>query len=222
MHVRLFARFLPLLLIAAFFHSVRGAESSKWESEIAALTAGDKTNPPPKNAILFTGSSSIRLWKSLAADFPERKVINRGFGGSQISDVNDFLDRIVTPYSPKQILLYAGDNDIAAGKSPDQLLADFKNFVHQVRAKLPDVRIDYIAIKPSPSRWSLVDKIREANRLIQDYSKTQKNTGYIDIFAPMLGSDGKPRPEIFVEDKLHMNEKGYAIWREIISPRLLK
>lgn len=214
---------LGVLLLAFAGVELGAAEpniASKWEKEIAALTAGDLTNPPPKNAILFVGSSSIRLWKSLAKDFPEKKVINRGFGGSQMSDLNEFVERIVLPYEPKQILVYEGDNDIASGKAPGQILEDFKAFVGKVRKKLPGVRIDFIAIKPSPSRWHLVEKTREANRLIAAYAGTGENVGYIDIFTPMLGDNGEPRPELFVEDRLHLNEKGYEIWREVIAGRL--
>lgn len=226
LNVRCFAKILFLLLLACRLQLAFAADQSssraKWEKEISTLTAGDRTNPPPRNAILFVGSSSLRLWKTLAADFPGQKVINRGFGGSQISDVIEFTEQIVIPYKPRQILLYGGDNDIAAGESPAQVLVDFKTFVARARSQLPGVRIDFIAIKPSPSRWHLADKVREANRLIEDYTKTERNTGYIDVFTPMLGQDGAPRAELFVSDNLHLNEKGYALWREIIGPRLQK
>ncbi|HXT38557.1 MAG TPA: SGNH/GDSL hydrolase family protein [Candidatus Angelobacter sp.] len=196
--------------------------STKWESEIRAFEAADRTSPPPTGAVLFIGSSSIRLWKSLAQDFPGFKVLNRGFGGSQIADSTAFADRIVLPYKPKVIVLYAGDNDIAAGRSPEQVLADFKAFVNKVRGGLPRARIVFLSIKPSPSRWQFVEKIRAANNLVENFCNHEKRLAYIDVFNPMLGRDGSPRAELFGEDKLHMNAKGYALWTSIIRPRLAK
>ena len=197
-------------------------DSSKWESEIKAFEAADKTNPPPHDAALFIGSSSIRLWKTLAEDFQEYKVINRGFGGSQIIDSVAFADRIVIPYKPRMILLYAGDNDIAAGKSPEQVLADFKAFARKVRPRLSETKVAFISIKPSPSRWEFAEKIKAANRLIEDFCEQDERLIYIDVFNPMLGADGKPRPELFVEDRLHLNHKGYALWTALTRPRLKK
>jgi len=196
------------------------ADSSKWESEIKAIEAADKTNPPPHGAVLFIGSSSIRLWKTLAEDFQEYKVINRGFGGSHIIDSVAFADRIAIPYKPRMILLYAGDNDIAAGKSPEQVLADFKAFTRKVRPRLSETKVAFISIKPSPSRWEFAEKIKAANRLIEDFCRQDERLIYIDVFNPMLGADGKPRPELFVEDMLHLNRKGYALWTAMIRPRL--
>src|SRR5438477_5821026 len=196
------------------------SDSSKWESEIKAFEAADRTNPPPRNAIVFVGSSSIRLWKSLARDFSEFTVINRGFGGSQISDSVAFAKRIVLPCRPRMVVLYAGDNDLAAGKAPEQLLADFKAFVRTIQSALPKTRIAFISIKPSPSRWQLAEKTRAANQAIEAYCRQDGRTLYIDVFKPMLGRDGKPRPELFVEDRLHMNAAGYALWPERIKPRL--
>ncbi|PYJ87462.1 MAG: hypothetical protein DME22_01525 [Verrucomicrobia bacterium] len=197
-------------------------DSSKWESEIKAFEAADKTNPPPHGAVLFIGSSSIRQWKTLAEDFQEYKVINRGFGGSQIIDSVAFVDRIVIPYKPRMILLYAGDNDIAAGKSPEQVLADFKTFTRKVRPSLVEAKVAFISIKPSPSRWEFAEKIKAANRMIEDFCKQDERLIYVDVFNPMLGADGKPRPELFVEDRLHLNLKGYALWTATIRPRLKK
>jgi len=194
--------------------------SSKWETEIRAFEAADKTNPPPRDAIIFVGSSTIRLWKTLAQDFPEYQVVNRGFGGSQIEDSTAFADRIIMPYRPKAVVLYAGDNDIAAGKSPEEVAADFKGFVRKIHAVATRVKITFISIKPSPARWHLVEKIRSANRMIEDYCKQDAELGYIDIFNPMLDAEAKPRAELFVEDKLHMNPSGYALWLRIIKPRL--
>jgi lysophospholipase L1-like esterase len=194
--------------------------AQKWEAEIQAFEASDKTNPPPKGAILFVGSSSIRLWQSLAHDFRKHKVVNRGFGGSHLADSVSFVDRIVIPYRPKMILLYAGDNDIAAGKAPEQVLADFKSFVEKVQTALPKTRIAYISIKPSLARWQLVEKMKGANQLIKDYAQKKKNLMFIDVFTPMLGLDGEPRKELFVSDGLHLNAAGYELWASTIRPYL--
>lgn len=196
------------------------ADLAKWEKEISAFEASDKTNPPPRGAILFVGSSSIRLWTNLATAFPKQKVINRGFGGSQIADSVAFADRIILPYKPKMVVFYAGDNDIANGNSPEQVLADFKRFVGTVHDARPGTTIAFISIKPSPSRWHLADKQKAANQLIKALCEKEKQLSYIDVFTPMLGANGEPRPELFVEDRLHLNTKGYELWRSVIEPHL--
>lgn len=193
---------------------------ARWEREIAAFEAADKTNPPPQGAILFVGSSSIRLWKTLAQDFPEHRVLNRGFGGSQIADSVHFADRIVFPYAPRLIVMYAGGNDLNAGKSPERVFADFQAFVARVRARLPAVRIAYISSAPNPARWAQVDRVRALNRAIEDFCRAGKNLAFIDVFPHMLGEDGQPRPEIFSDDRLHMNAQGYALWTGIVRPFL--
>lgn len=194
--------------------------SANWEKEIGAFETGDQSHPAPQNGILFIGSSSIRLWKSLDTDFPGAPVINRGFGGSQIIDSVYYADRIVIPYHPRLIIFYAGGNDINAGKSPQQVFADYALFVERVHHALPATRIAFISIAPNPARWVQVDKVREANRLIQDYSRHTPHLEFIDVFPAMLGPDGQPKPDIYREDRLHMNPKGYAIWQAIIGPRL--
>jgi lysophospholipase L1-like esterase len=191
-------------------------------AEINAFADADHESPPPKEAIVFVGSSSIRLWKTLEQDFPNHQVINRGFGGSQIIDSVNYADRIVIPYQPKHIVLYAGGNDINAGKSPEQVLADFQAFVQKVRQVLPNVKISYISIAPNPARWAQIGRIREANRLISTYAHYDGRISFIDVFPHMLGRNGQPRPDIFVADRLHMNEKGYEIWRKIVGDHLDK
>ena len=188
----------------------------QWEEAIQAFEQMDETDPPPEGAILFAGSSSIRLWSTLAEDFPDARVINRGFGGSQMSDLIHFADRIVTPYAPRLILIYEGDNDVAAGKTAEQVFADYQEFVSLVHDVLPDTRIAFIAIKPSLARRALMDEMRKANGLIEEYASARKHLDYIDIFTPMLGEDGEPLPDVFVEDGLHMNAAGYAIWAEAV------
>ena len=197
-------------------------DSSRWEKYIARFQATDKKQMPPPGGILFIGSSSIRMWKTLEQDFPGLPVTNRGFGGSQIADSNHFAERIVHPYKPRQIVLYAGDNDVAAGKSPETVLADFQQFVKTVHGKLPKARVSFISIKPSLSRWKLSGKMARANSLVSDACGKDKRLDYIDIWQPMLGDDGRPKPDLFLGDGLHLNAKGYALWTSIVKPYLAK
>jgi lysophospholipase L1-like esterase len=189
-----------------------------FEEDIHQFEAADRRAPPPTGAVLFVGSSSIRMWETLAQDFPGVPTINRGFGGSQLGDVVYFADRIILPYKPRVIVVYAGDNDLEAGRSPHQVLSDFEQLVIHVLPRLPEARILFVSIKPSIARWRLVDEIREANALVRDYTTRDKRLVYVDVFTPMLDERGQPRPELFLEDGLHMNAKGYAIWRERIAP----
>lgn len=196
-----------------------------FESEILAFEEADKKKLPQPGGVLFTGSSSIRLWTTLAHDFPELPVINRGFGGSEIADSVRYADRIIVPCKPKMIVLYAGTNDISNGKSPMQVLKDFQAFVNKVHPALPDTRIVYISINPSVARWKQEAKILEANRLIQSYiqdaaSKPLKLT-YLDSHARLLSTEGKPQPEILREDGLHLNAKGYMEWTAILHPQVM-
>lgn len=195
---------------------------ARWENDIRAFEAADKTNPPPHDAVLFIGSSSIRLWTNLEQTFPGHKVINRGFGGSELSDSVAFANRIAIPYQPKLILLYAGDNDIAAGKSPERILSDFKAFAGRIHAALPNTRIAYIAIKPCPAREKYLDQVKTANRLVQDYSASDNQLLFIDVFTPMLTKEGRPRADLCIPDGLHPNARGYALWASIIRPILDK
>lgn len=196
------------------------ATNLPFAKEINAFADDDHASPPPRGAILFIGSSSIRLWKTLAQDFPQHQVINRGFGGSQIIDSVNYADRIAIPYQPKHIVMYAGGNDINAGKSPQQVFADFRTFAEKIRSALPEARISYISIAPNPKRWEQVAKVREANDLIEDYTKHRRGLGFINVFPYMLGPHGQPRPEIFDTDRLHMNARGYQLWTQIVGAAL--
>jgi lysophospholipase L1-like esterase len=214
---------LPVLVIwqlAAADAHAQTNHSRRFEAEILAFEAMDKTNPPPHGAILFTGSSSIRKWTTLAQDFNGLKVINRGFGGSEISDLVYYASRIIIPYQPRRIVMFAGANDLDAGKSPEQVFDDFKTFVQKVRGALPKVEIDYISITTSPLRWHEVDQVRKANGLISSWIFAQDHLTFINVFPATLGEDGQPRPELFLADRLHMNARGYAIWTSIIEPYL--
>jgi len=195
---------------------------AQWEPQIAAFEVVDRTQPPPRNAALFIGSSSIEHWKSLAADFPGIAVINRGFGGSELPDSTYYVDRIVTPYHPRAVVLYAGDNDLQDGHSPQQVRDAFAAFVRKVRAADAGVPIAFLGIKPSMARKVLLPKIRRANDLVRAYAATQKGVTYLDTFTPMLGGDGQPTPNWYVEDGLHMNRSGYKLWIAIVRPWLDK
>lgn len=207
---------LTILCTSAAF----GAEEGRWEKTIQAFEQKDAENPPPKGEIVFVGSSSIRMWKT-DQDFPGLTVINRGFGGSQTADSVEFAHRIVLPYEPRIVVLYAGDNDIAAGKAPEEVFEDTKAFFQLVHEALPKTRIAYVAIKPSILRWNLVDKMRAANLLIREYTETDNRLEFVDIDKPMLGEDGKPREELFIQDGLHLSRAGYDLWNSVIRPYLI-
>ena len=200
-------------------NSLATHDSTKWEKEIAAYEASDKTNPPPKGCIVFVGSSSIRHWTNLVTDFPSLPVVNRGFGGSQLADSANFAGRIIIPYQPRQVVIYAGGNDINAGKEPEVVYGDFVALVTKTREHLPRLRIVYVSSAPNPSRWALVEKVKRLNSLIEAYCR-RHGLIFINVFPLMLGPDGQPKPDIFVADRLHMNPKGYAIWKQAIRPYL--
>lgn len=216
----LFAIFLTAIAAAAPPDSAsRAQEENRWEEAIQAFEKRDSENPPPKGEILFIGSSSIRMWNT-DKDFPDLNVINRGFGGSQTADSVAFAHRIALPYEPRIVVLYAGDNDISYGKSPETVLEDTKTFFGIVHEALPETRIVYVAIKPSILRWKLVDKMRAANALIRSHAETDARIDFVDIDTPMLGEDGKPREELFIADGLHLSREGYDLWNSIIGPYL--
>lgn len=194
--------------------------AAKWEKEIAAIEKRLKANPPQPGGVLFAGSSSIRLW-DLKKSFPDLAATNVGFGGSWIPDSTHFAPRIILPHKPKTIVLYAGDNDIAAGRSPEQVRDDFRAFAAAVQKGLPKTRILFVAVKPSLARWKLFDVQSKANRLVKELTEKDDRLGFIDVVPPMLGPDGKPKPELFVKDGLHLSEQGYAIWTEAVA-RVLK
>ena len=213
--------FAVILLLAVVFcqSGLFAAQKDvlRWEKDIAGFESWDAKNSFADGGVLFVGSSSIRMWRTREC-FPDLPVINRGFGGSQVSDVNEFAHRIVLPYKPSIIVLYAGDNDIAAGESPEGVFGDYKSFVKIVHDKLPRVPIIYMSIKPSASRWKLWPKMDRANSLIRDYSVNDTRLFYVDGATPFLGADGKPDAKFYLSDKLHLSAAGYKIWTELLSP----
>ena len=210
--------FLLLWPLLATARDNRENDHAQWNAEIAAFQAGDRAHPPAPGAVLFIGSSSIRLWTSLAADFPGVRTLNRGFGGSEIDDSTYFADRIVAPYRPRAIVIYAGDNDLQDGDSPAHVRDDFAAFVRKARTFDSGVPIAFIAIKPSVARRALLPKIREANALVRDWAATQQDVAYLDILTPMLGADGQPQAKWFIQDGLHMNRTGYELWIGVVWP----
>ncbi|HTI68754.1 MAG TPA: GDSL-type esterase/lipase family protein [Candidatus Limnocylindria bacterium] len=211
------AALAALMMISWTQLSAATHDSAAFEGEIKAFERRDQTNPPAEGAIVFVGSSSIRMWTNLPAVFPGRVVLNRGFGGAYAADVNFYFERVVGKYHPSRIVYYAGDNDIAGGVKPEKVLEDFRDFTRKVADRVGPVPVAFIAIKPSPSRVSWMPQQREANRLIRDFIATQSNITYLDVWPGMTDEKGVPHEELFLADKLHMSGAGYAIWREIVQ-----
>jgi lysophospholipase L1-like esterase len=197
-----------------------GHNFARWEKEIAAYEAADKERTPPENAALFIGSSTIKRWTTLDMDFPDNHVINRGFGGSQIIDSTHFADRLIFPHKPRQIFLRAGGNDLNAGKSPEEVFGDFKEFVAKVHGKLPETEIIYISVSHTVKRWALAEKEKAFNKLVKEYIAGKPKLKYLETGDMAVGKDGKPRPELFVADMLHFNAEGYKILAELVRPLL--
>lgn len=195
--------------------------SERWEPAIRKFEEADQQSRPPSDGILFVGSSSIVRW-DVEKHFPGMPVIKRGFGGSTMADLNHFADRIVIPYQPRLVVVYEGDNDIGRGMKPADVADEFEAFFRKVRQAVPSARIVCISIKPSLRRWSMIDKMREANQLIRERAESDPRVEFMDVDAPMIGPDGRPIAELFVEDGLHMNQAGYDIWNRILKTYLAK
>ena len=193
---------------------------NRFEKNVLAYEAADKTNVPPQNAILLAGDSQFYRWKTLHEDLPDYTIINRGIDSFETSDLVFFTDRLVLPYKPRLIILHVGGNDVHNGKSPDQVLADFKAFVTKVRAVQPDVPIAFSSMTPGPGRWDEADKRKETNQVIKDYIATQPHLLFIDLWDAMLTADGKPREDLWVADRVHPNHAGYLLRVKIMRPIL--
>jgi len=193
---------------------------TRWGAEINAFKQRDANHPVPDNGILFVGSSSIRMWET-GRFFPESNVLNRGFGGSDIKAVNYFFDSIVSCYTPSIIVLYAGDNDIAAGLSPQEVFKDFQDFYGLCTDTLPAAEVIYLSIKPSGSRIDFWPDMQKANALIEQFCQTKSNLQYLDLASCLLDDDGKPNDVLFIDDRLHLNEAGYRLWTAKLKPLLV-
>lgn len=196
-------------------------QSYPFSEDIARFESLDRVQPPPQNAILFIGSSSIRMWQSLAQDMAPLAVINRGFGGSQAEHAVHYIDRIVLPYRPYAIVFYEGDNDITAGVTPEQFLTHCRRFAEIVRQAMPACRIYFLSIKPSFSRLQVWPQMQAANALLKEFCQTDAHLTFIDISSAMLEPDGQLKTDIFLPDNLHLNERGYQIWTRIVRQRLI-
>ena len=209
-----------LVALCALASSAPAQEApDRWEEAIRAFEESDRENPPPKGGIVFLGSSSFRRW-DLDQSFPGKGLINRGFGGSQMADALRYLDRIVLPLAPRTLLVYEGDNDIGNGKSPETVEEEFRALVARVHASLPMTKVVFVSVKPSIRRWHLIGKAREANARVKAFAGEHPLVDFVDVGGPLLGPDGKPRRDLFVEDELHLNDAGYAIWADLVAPHL--
>lgn len=214
-----YTRIFSALLVVALLPAIHALAESRWEPSIQKFEAADAENMPAPGGIVFVGSSSMVYWKT-DKDFPEHNIINRGFGGSHTSDSLEFADRIIIKYKPRIVAIYAGDNDIAAGKSIETVVDDTKKLFAYIHDALPETKIIYVAIKPSLARWNLVDKMRAANAAIEAITEKDERMQFLDIDTPSLGADGKPRKELFVGDGLHLSAEGYSVWNKLMRPLL--
>jgi len=215
--------FILLLFIVIAHSPAQGQSQPPFWNDIQAFKKQDSVAPPPKSAILFVGSSSFNFWKDVQSYFPNNRIINRGFGGSTLKDVIRYADDIIYPYQPKQVVIYCGENDLAESDtvSAAMVLNRFKQLFGMIKNNLPNASVAYVSIKPSPSRQHLMPKMEQANKMIKNFLKKEKRTSFVDVYYPMLTKEGVPVEELFINDNLHMNAKGYAIWQKAIAPHLL-
>jgi lysophospholipase L1-like esterase len=216
---------LGLMALARFTAKIVSADPTMWEGVIRGFETEDRRSHPPEGVIVFTGSSSIRFWKSLKEDMAPLPVVNRGFGGSQIHQVTHYVDRIVLPYKPRGVVFYAGENDMAGlylsrKRTPVEVRDGYQKFCQKVHAALPEVAIYYISTKPPKRRLRLWPAMQEANQFVREYCASDERLHYIDIVPAMLDADGEPRHDVFKWDGIHLNEKGYAIWTSVVRPIL--
>lgn len=221
-HLCLLALFAILIFARNVAAQAVASSENRFEKTVQAYEAADKTNFPPKGAILLVGDSQFYRWKTLHEDLPDFTIINRGIDSFQFQDILYFFDRIVLPYKPRMIVLHVGGNDVHNGKTAEQMLADFKTFVAKVRAVHPKIPIAFSSITPGPGRWDEADRRKQTNKLLKDYISTQKNLHFIDLWDAMLTPDGKPREELWVADRIHPNHEGYLVRMKIMRPLLGK
>lgn len=219
--IRILVFFLCFL---SAFPNLQAQETAPFYSDIQSFKTQDSLHSPPAHAILFVGSSSFTKWVDVQDYFPGYTIINRGFGGSSLPDVIRYANDIIFPYNPKQIVIYCGENDLAASDTitANMVFSRFAQLFDLIRNKMPQVPIAFVSLKPSPSRVHLMNKMTSANNMIKDFLKNKNKTAFIDVYSKMLNADGTPMKDIFLEDNLHMNAKGYAIWKKIIEPYLVK
>jgi lysophospholipase L1-like esterase len=212
------------LLFLFLVGSLIAQENPPFWDDIQSFKHQDSTQEPPQHAILFVGSSSFTKWTDVQNYFPGYTIINRGFGGSSLPDVIRYENDVIFKYKPKQIVMYCGENDLAGSDTvtAQMVFNRFKKLFSDIRKRFSNVPFVYISLKPSPSRWQLREKMVAANSQIENYLAQKKNTVFVDVYNKMLGPDGTPIKDIYVEDNLHMNAKGYAIWKKEIQPILIR
>jgi len=218
-------KYLFSLLFVVYYLTAFAQETENpYAADIRKFKEADILNPPPQNAILFAGSSSFTMWTDVQDYFPGYTIINRGFGGSTIQDWIRYAEDVIYPYNPKQIVIYCGENDVAYSDtvSGEVVFDRFRTLFGMIREKLPDVKITYISMKPSPSRWHKADRMQEGNALIREFLEKKKNTSFVNVWDDMLNDLKEPNAGIFLDDMLHMNSKGYEIWQKLIEPELVR
>ena len=219
-------RRVMMLVLASVFAATVGigaqapVDPNRFEPNIQKFEAEDKANPPVKGGIVFIGASSFARWTNLAESFPDLKVVNRGFGGSELAEVVRYSSRVVVPHAPRIVVLYAGENDLNRGVTPDVIASDFDKFSKLIHTALPSTRIVVIGLKPSLLRWKLRDGMQQTNTLIRTRCAADRQCTYVDPWPSMIGKDGTPKPELFVEDGLHMTPEGYKAWTQMLRPHL--
>ena len=216
---------LLLSFLWAFIFISTLVYSQPFKNEIDAFKKSDSLSMPALGGIVFAGSSSFRMWKDINTTFSDYPIINRGFGGSSLTDVIYYAEETILKYKPKQIFIYCGENDIAGNSTitADTVLQRFKVLYSIIRKKLnKQTEVVFVSIKPSVSRWHLEKTFNESNQLIKDFLSREKNTKFLDVHSNMLTSDGNVMNDIFIADNLHMNSKGYKIWESLIRPILIK
>lgn len=212
--------FLFVLFAAPLF--VQAQDPLKWEESIQKYEKRDQANPPEEGTNLFVGSSSIAIWQDIQDYFPDHDVLNRGFGGSQFSDIIHYADRIIYPYKPAKIFIYEGDNDLWAGEKLNDIVAEARQLREMIAEQLPGIPVAFISPKPSAARWDKKKQYEKLNRKLRKYTEKTANTEFVDIWCPSLDENGNVFTHIFLEDDLHMNAEGYKIWQEQIAPYLVK
>jgi lysophospholipase L1-like esterase len=211
------SKFFAFLFLQVFIFQATFAQQIPFQEEVNRLTTQIDSIGWEKGGIVFTGSSSIRMWKNLQEEFPNIPIINTGFGGSQSSDLLTHLEALVQRYEPVAVFIYEGDNDINAGKSPEEILEDLDAILHHLNDRRDGISIYFIGAKPSPSRWQFKTEYLAFNKALEHYSQGMINANYVNVWNPMLDTAGNPRPELFLGDMLHMKPEGYKIWKAVLS-----
>ena len=213
---------IKIFILFWFIMPVLNAQDKPFYNEIEAFRKSDSIQMPESNAILFIGSSSFRMWHDVQKDFPKKTIINRGFGGSSTPHVIDYANDIIFPYQPKQVVIYVGENDLTANPppSPKEVADRVDSLFNLIHSRLPGVPIVYVSIKPSIARQALMPQMEQTNKLIKEITKQKNNIVFVDVYSRMLDKNGEPKKDIFIDDKLHMNSKGYKIWKKALKRHL--